>query len=366
MACHSTKRMKWLRESVLPARGRTVAAAALTAMAAATGVVATATAAPVPDKPSATSEGDPAAVRAQIAALYRQAERLTQSYDADQEQVADLTLAVQRSQTALEAAQVDFEREQVDLGAMAADRYRADGVDERLALMLAGNPDTFLGNEAMAARITDEQLGRVAQAVETRRRLLELRHAAADELVQLAATRDAVAQARIDVAGELRKAQTLLSTLTAPQRAAVAQSDLGADPSPGFTPEQPDPTELEHTAPPPSDRVRVAIDAALADLGKPYVFGAEGPDAFDCSGLIQRVWRQAGVVLPRTSSEQAGAGEQVPLSRIQPGDLVIYYAGRSHIGMYLGGGKIIHAPHPGAKVRISPLMSMPVNMVVRV
>jgi len=54
------------------------------------------------------------------------------------------------------------------------------------------------------------------------------------------------------------------------------------------------------------------------------------------------------------------------LSRIQPGDLVIYYAGRSHIGMYLGGGKIIHAPHPGAKVRISPLMSMPVNMVVRV
>ena len=174
------------------------------------------------------------------------------------------------------------------------------------------------------------------------------------------------AEARTQVTEQLRKAQALLDTLSAPQRTAAIQAELGTDPASDFTGEQVDPTTVDHAAPAPSDRARAAIEAAIADLGKPYVFGAEGPDAFDCSGLIQDAWRQAGVELPRTSSEQAEAGQQVPLSQIQPGDLVIYYAGRSHIGMYVGNGKIIHAPHPGAQVRYAPLMSMPVNMVVRV
>ncbi|MBS2535937.1 C40 family peptidase [Catenulispora sp. NF23] len=352
------------RASALPARGRTVAAAALTAMAAAAGVVTTAAAAPAAGPGS--GDGDQASVKTQIAALYRQADQLTQTYDAAQEQAGKLGLAVQRSQSALQVMQTDYQHQRVTLGAIAADQYRAGDVDDRLALMLADHPDTFLGNEAMAARLSDEQRRKIAEVVEERRQIDQLQHAAADQLSALDQTRDSAAQSRTQVSEQLRKAQALLATLSAPQRAAAVQAGLGTDPGSDFTGQQVDPTLLDQPALAPSDRARAAIAAALADLGKPYVFGAEGPDAFDCSGLIQQAWRQAGVELPRTSSEQAQAGQQVPLSQIQPGDLVIYYAGRSHIGMYLGDGKIVHAPHPGTDVKIAPLMSMPVNMVVRV
>jgi cell wall-associated NlpC family hydrolase len=371
MAPHSTKRLKRHRASALPTRGRTVAAAALTAVAAAAGVVGTAAAAPVPGSPSGGPDGDRSTVQAQtvkgqIAALYRQADQLTQTYDAAQEQAGKLTLAVQRSQSALQAMQADYQRQRATLGDIAAEQYRAGGVDEELSLMLADHPDSFLSNEAMASRVSDEQRRKIAEVVEERRQIIQLQRAAGDQLSALDQTRDAAAQSRTQVTQQLHKAQALLDTLSAPQRVAAVQADLGADPTPGFAGQQVDPTVIDHPDPAPSDRARAAIEAALADLGKPYVFGAEGPDAFDCSGLIQQVWRQAGVELPRTSSEQAQAGEQVPLSQIQPGDLVIYYSGRSHIGMYVGDGKIIHAPHPGAQVRMAPLMSMPVNTVVRV
>jgi cell wall-associated NlpC family hydrolase len=368
MAHHSTKRSKRHRAAVLPTRGRTgaVAAVALTAVAAATGVVGPAAAAPAPGRPPAGPDGDKATVQAQIAALYRQTDQLTQTFDAAQEQAAKLTVAVQRSQSTLQTMQADYEHQRATLGAIAAGQYRAGGVDQRLALMLADQPETFLGNAAMAARLSDEQRRKIAEVVEERRQIIQLQRSAADQLSALDQTRDSAAQTRTQVADELRKAQALLDTLSAPQRAAAAQAELGTDPGTTDQGEPVDPTLLDHTALAPTDRARAAIAAALADLGKPYVFGAEGPDAFDCSGLIQQVWRQAGVQLPRTSSEQAEAGEQIPLSQIQPGDLVIYYAGRSHIGMYIGDGKIVHAPHPGAQVRISPLNSMPVNSVVRV
>lgn len=370
MAHHSTKRAKRHRAQASgpgsPARGRTVAAAALTAMAAAAGVVGTAAAAPLPGRPGAGPDGDKGTVKARIATLYRQADQLTQTFDATREQADRLSTALQRSQSALQTMQADYQRQRATLGAIAADDYRAGGVDQRLALMLADHPDSFLSNAAMAARLSDEQRGKVAEVLEERRQIVQLQRAAADQISALDQTRDAAAHTRTQVEDELRKAQTLLSTLSAPQRAEVVQADLGADPASQFTGQQVDPSVIDHPAPPASERARAAIEAALADLGKPYVFGAEGPDAFDCSGLIQHVWRQAGVELPRTSSEQAQAGQQVPLSDIQPGDLVIYYAGRSHIGMYVGDGKIIHAPHPGTDVRFAPLMSMPVNMVVRV
>lgn len=370
MAHHSTQRAKRHRAPAsgpaLPARGRTVAAAALTAMAAAAGVVGTAAAAPVPGQPGSGQDDDKRTVKAQIATLYRQADQLTQTFDAAQEQAAKLAAALQRSQSALQTVQADYRRQRAALGAIAAGDYRAGGVDQRLALMLADHPDSFLSNAAMAARLSDEQRAKAAEVLEERRQIVQLQQAAAGQISALNQTRDSAAHTRTEVEGELRKAQNLLSTLSAPQRAAVVQADLGADPVSHFTGQQVDPSVIDHSAPAASDRAQAAIEAALAELGKPYVFGAEGPDAFDCSGLIQRVWRQAGVELPRTSAEQAQAGQQIPLSDIQPGDLVIYYSERSHIGMYVGDGKIIHAPHPGADVRFAPLMSMPVNTVVRV
>ena len=336
-----------------------LATAALSSLAVAIGTVGTAAAAP--GKPNPHRE-DPAAVKARIAALYRRASELTQTYDAAQEEADRLSVAVRQSQDALARGRAEYAKQEAALGAIAAAEYRTGGMDKRLALMLADHPETFLSNAAMVDRLSAEQLHKVASVVEDQRRLIQLQRTAADQLADLAHTRVAAADDRQAVTAQLHQAQTLLTTLTAPQRRAVANADLG--PETGYTGEQAYPATLPN-APAPTTRARTAIEAALADLGKPYVFGAEGPDAFDCSGLMQRVWRQAGVELPRTSSEQALVGQRIPLADIRPGDLVIYYAERSHIGLYIGDGKIVHAPHPGTSVRISPLMSMPVNTVVR-
>lgn len=94
-----------------------------------------------------------------------------------------------------------------------------------------------------------------------------------------------------------------------------------------------------------------ALAFARAQVGKPYVCGATGPDSYDCSGLTQAAWRAAGFTLPRTTSDQVNAGTTVPLSDIQPGDLVFFYEDISHVGLYLGNGMMIHAPKPGAYVR---------------
>lgn len=96
------------------------------------------------------------------------------------------------------------------------------------------------------------------------------------------------------------------------------------------------------------------------------MWGANGPSGFDCSGLTQWAYAQAGVSLPRTSQAQRYAGQQVPLSEARPGDLVAYRDDASHIGMYMGNGQVVHAPYPGASVRYDPVGMMPVSSVTRV
>jgi cell wall-associated NlpC family hydrolase len=96
------------------------------------------------------------------------------------------------------------------------------------------------------------------------------------------------------------------------------------------------------------------------------VWGANGPSGFDCSGLVQWSYAQAGVGLPRTSQAQANAGRRIPLSEARPGDIVTYRGDASHVGMYMGNGQVVHAPYPGAAVRYDPVGMMPVHAVTRV
>lgn len=115
-----------------------------------------------------------------------------------------------------------------------------------------------------------------------------------------------------------------------------------------------------------SGRAATAIAYAMAQVGKAYVYGGTGPNGFDCSGLMLRAWGAAGVSLPRTSGEQYGAGTPVSVSQLQPGDLVFYYSGISHVGMYIGNGMIVHAANPRSGVTTAPLMSMPYQGARRV
>jgi resuscitation-promoting factor RpfA len=108
-----------------------------------------------------------------------------------------------------------------------------------------------------------------------------------------------------------------------------------------------------------------AVAYARAQLGKPYVYGAEGPGSFDCSGLTMRAWGAAGVKIPRTSSAQWAGLRHVPYSERRPGDLIVFYSGASHVAIYIGNGKVIEAPHPGAVVRVAKVSENPLLGVVR-
>ncbi|MFD4183674.1 NlpC/P60 family protein [Rhodococcus sp. NPDC058514] len=103
-----------------------------------------------------------------------------------------------------------------------------------------------------------------------------------------------------------------------------------------------------------------AVEAAASKIGSPYVYGAAGPSSFDCSGLVQWAFKQAGINLPRTSYDQAAAGTPVSTSALKPGDVVSFYGG-SHSGIYAGNGEVIHAATSGTPVKRAPISSMPMD-----
>ncbi|GAA2664047.1 C40 family peptidase [Streptomyces lunalinharesii] len=106
-------------------------------------------------------------------------------------------------------------------------------------------------------------------------------------------------------------------------------------------------------------RAARAVAFAHSALGKPYAWGATGPAAYDCSGLTLAAWRAGGVTLPRTTYTQIASGTRVDWPRLRPGDLVFFHPGISHVGLYIGGGEMIHAPHAGTPVEIAPLNRLP-------
>ena len=115
-----------------------------------------------------------------------------------------------------------------------------------------------------------------------------------------------------------------------------------------------------------SSKGRTAYAFARTQLGKPYRYGAAGPDAYDCSGLTLTSWRKAGVSLPRTTAQQFHVGKRIAKGNLQVGDLVFYYGPTpSHVAIYAGNGKIIHAPRPGKVVQQVPIGYMPVAGAVR-
>ncbi|MGY1858063.1 C40 family peptidase [Modestobacter sp. SYSU DS0290] len=103
----------------------------------------------------------------------------------------------------------------------------------------------------------------------------------------------------------------------------------------------------------PNSAAQVAIDTAMAQLGKPYVWAGAGPDVYDCSGLTQFAFRAAGIDLPHSSRMQSTMGVHVDRAHLQPGDLVFYYSPVGHVGIYLGDGLMVHAPTSGDVVRVA-------------
>lgn len=118
------------------------------------------------------------------------------------------------------------------------------------------------------------------------------------------------------------------------------------------------------SAAPTSTGQKIA-DAAMSKQGAPYVWGATGPSSFDCSGLTSWAYNQVGKSIPRTSGAQASGGTPVSLNALQPGDIISYYSGASHVAIYIGDGKIVHAVNEGTPVQVNDINYMPINNAIR-
>jgi cell wall-associated NlpC family hydrolase len=153
-------------------------------------------------------------------------------------------------------------------------------------------------------------------------------------------------------AEEERRSQEAFERLQAEQ--AAAGIDLSGPSNPGASAEDAASAEFVANYPAPSGMAGVAVQAALGQLGVPYVYATALPGvSFDCSGLTHWAWGQAGVYLPRNSRMQANALPRVPVASAQPGDLIFYYSPISHVGIYLGNGQLVHAPNSSTVVKVS-------------
>ncbi|WP_191871845.1 C40 family peptidase [Streptomyces filipinensis] len=307
----------------------------------------------------------PAQVRAEVDELYQEAETATEKYDGakDEADTAQQRLNALRDETARKQEKLNSTREA--LGSFAAAQYRDGGFAPAWQLALSGDPDQYLDNAALAERAGDRQASTVSRVREQLREIERLRGAARVELTSLRARQAQLRRQKEAVTGKLAKARRLLARLTPQQRGPVTGD--------GVAPERTsrsasDARETLRQAGPaaPNARAAAAVSYAYAKLGSPYVWGASGPNAFDCSGLAQAAYRAAGITLPRTTYTQINAGRRVSRSELQPGDLVFFYSGISHVGIYVGNGQMIHAPNPSAPVRLAPVDLMPFAGATRV
>lgn len=329
------------------ARGTVLSAAAATAAAALGGG-----AAPAGAEPADGAE----ATRTMVDRLYQEAERATERYNEADESVEHLREQVGHARDRVARSQERINRMREVLGSVAGAQYRSGGLDPSLALLLSQEPDDYLDAAATLDRISDRHAIALAGLRREQRNLARQRAEVADDLAGLERSRTAVARHKRTVEHKLAQARRLLNALPEAEREAFDRaSRSGRDGLPG-------PAGLFAS----SRHAAAAAAAARSVIGRPYVWGANGPSGFDCSGLVQWAYAQAGVGLPRTSQAQAHAGRRVPLSEARPGDIVTYRGDASHVGMYMGNGQVVHAPYPGAAVRYDPVGMMPVHAVTRV
>jgi cell wall-associated NlpC family hydrolase len=312
-----------------------------------------------------------AEVRTQVNELYRKAEVATDAYNAAHEKVIQQQKDIVTLAKAIDKAQTKLKTLAAQAGALAAAQYRSGGtgtLDSELQLLLGGDTDagTALDGAALTEKAAHAANTTISELTTTKSELDTYAGAATTELANLTKAQQDAADAKQQITTRLAQAKALLSTLQAQQKARLDRLEDEAAYQSQITWLTTDAasqvTQQTTTA---TAQGRQAVAYATAQLGKPYEWGAEGPRGFDCSGLTEQAWKAAGITIPRTAEQQWRQLPHVPVARMRPGDLVIYYDDASHVAIYIGDGAIIQAPRPGRTITVAGVGSMPILGVVR-
>ena len=286
-------------------------------------------------------------VQAEVNSLQGKVDKIGQEYDAAGQQLASAKSRLNQVTKQSDRAQQQYNQASATLAAVAVAGYENSGRTSVIGLLTSGNPDAVLSQASLVLQIEGTHNAEAQQLLTSANELSTMKQ-------QRQRTETGVQQLTAQYAAQkssmtklLNQQKAMLDSLTAQQQAQVAAASVGSSTTTGTVT-----TAATYTGP-TSSQADKAVAFAYAQLGKPYVWGATGPDSYDCSGLMYAAWGAAGITLPRdTYGEWAGL-PHIPMSSLQPGDLILYN-GQSHVSMYVRNGYIIDAPHTGAVVEKLP------------
>ncbi|WLQ42513.1 NlpC/P60 family protein [Streptomyces laculatispora] len=326
--------------------------------------VLTATAAAAVALTSQAAHADPkptkSEVKAEVDKLYHEAEVANEHYNEAKQKQEKLEKQVGALQDKVARGQQELNTLRAGLGSLAAAQYRSGGIDPSVQLFLASDPDSFLDQASALDQLSAKQTESLTKIQSKQRTLAQERKEAQDKLNDLADVRKTLGAKKKQQQGKLAEAQKVLNTLTAAERQQMrddeARASNAASDKVRASRGTGDRVELGKEAP-ASARGAAALQAASSRIGMPYQARATGPGAFDCSGLTQWAYHQAGVEITRTTYTQINQGTRIAQSQLKPGDLV-FFNGNTHVGLYAGGGNVLHAPYPGAFVRYESMSTI--------
>nr|WP_204332597.1 C40 family peptidase [Geodermatophilus sabuli] len=299
---------------------------------------------------TAAADPEEATSAAQAAQLVA---RASHDLEVVSEQVNEAREALAQQQAAVadaEQAAADAEHQLAALDGqirqVARAAFTAEGTSELDLLMTSDSAEDFVSQLATLDLIAGHTTDVLVDVAETAAAAEQARTdaGAAQEQAEQALADVAARQAQLE--GDIADYQAQYEALSAPQQQAVLTAHAGES-VPAAAP-----------APASSGTAQAAVDTALAQVGDPYVWGAGGPNSFDCSGLTQYAYAAAGISLPHSSRIQSQMGTAVTRAQLQPGDLIFYYSPVSHVSMYIGNGQMVHASTSGQPVKVASVDSM--------
>jgi len=284
-------------------------------------------------------------VQARINQLTTQFDKVSQQLDQAGQQLSAAQSRLSRVRLRLDHANAQFQEAQASMARTAAAAFEDSGATSIAGVLTSGDPSVVLQQGSLLMELSGNRSAQTRQLLTSASQLASVEQEMQRTEAGIAGLKDQLAAHKSSLGKLIDTQNAILASLTVPQRQAVTNNSIGANGS--SAPQQ-------YTGP-TTTQAQKAVAFAYAQLGCPYVYGGTGPcpRGYDCSGLAQAAWAAAGVQIPRDSYSQWAALPHVPLSSIEPGDLLVYN-GEGHVAIYVGGGYIIDAPHTGLNVEKIP------------
>ena len=282
-------------------------------------------------------------VQAQVNSLQAKVDRIGEQYDAASQQLSAAKSRLTQVNREATLAQQRFDTARTALAQVAVAAYMDSNQTSVLGLLTSGNPSDVLNQASLVDQVAGMHQAQAAQFLADAQQLTSVVSQRQRTETGIAAVQKQLASQKDSMAKLLASKKATLDSLTAQQQAQVTANTVGGGSGT---------TQATYTGP-TSSQADKAVAFAYAQLGKPYEWGATGPGSYDCSGLVQAAWASAGVSIPRTTYDQWASLPHISSSALEPGDL-LFYAGESHVSIYVGNGEIIDAPQTGLDVEKIP------------